>query len=674
MLTVVVLLPVVVAGALLVLPVSDRAALRVWVGAAAVDLALVVWMWVNFDPGTGARGIVDGIAYETSVQWIPTVDASYHVGVDGLSLPLIALTAVLFLATAVWSLREDRRPRRYAALFLFLQTASLGTFAALDLILFFVFFDLSIVGMYFVIAGWGHGNNRRSALKFFLYTFVGSLALLVGFIGLFLGGEERTFDMVRLAANPPLEDSPLLGGLVLLAIGLGLAVKTPLFPFHTWLPDAHTDAPAAGSAILAGVLLKLGTYGFVRIAMPMLPGAWQRWAMVAVVIGVISVLWGAFVALAQRDAKRMIAYTSVNHMGYVILGLGAAGLVAADEQARTIATVGALVQMVSHGLLTGALFLLAGVLWTRGRTYDFSRWGGLARPAPLFAAAFAVAAFGSLGLPGFSSFIAEFQIFTGTLQAAPVAGVIAVTGILVTAGLFLLAVQRLLTGRTLLSATERDEARDDDGDEFGADEFGVDDTVVPAVITAGGHAGHMAGGHHHPDGPRLNSRRDDSSTSGHDSAHQTHGGGPADHDGHDGHTADHGGHDGHARGDSTGGAMDHPTGHSPHGGHTDHHNTHTAPEEAADDPPRHDQDQDQHQDLTAGDAAPVTDPVDQAPPVAPDGPDGPLRAAQFADLSGREGAAILPLLALSVIVGLLPRFLLDVVEPAAAALVSLVSR
>ena len=301
--------------------------------------------------------------------------------------------------------------------------------------------------MYFIIAGWGHGNARRSALKFFLYTFVGSLALLVGFIGLFLGGEERTFDMVALAQDPPLADSPVAGGLVLLAIGLGLAVKTPLFPFHTWLPDAHTDAPAPGSAILAGVLLKLGTYGFVRIAMPILPGAWQRWAMVIVVLGVVSVLWGAFVALAQTDVKRMIAYTSVNHMGYVLLGLGAAGLVAsADQGARTVATVGGVYQMVSHGLLTGALFLLSGVLWSRGRTYDSGRWGGLARPAPVFAAALAVAAFGSLGLPGLSGFIAEFQVFAGALPAAPVATVLAVIGILVTAGLFLLALQRLLTG------------------------------------------------------------------------------------------------------------------------------------------------------------------------------------------------------------------------------------
>lgn len=452
LLSIVILLPVIAAGVLLAMPgLPDRAASWFWVAVAALDLALIVSMWIGFASGApeSASGVVDGIAYAEKIQWIPTVDASYYVGVDGLSLPLIAMSGVLFLAAALWSLREKQRPRTYAALFLFLQTASIGTFASLDLILFFVFFDLTIVGMYFVIAGWGHGDRRRSALKFFIYTFVGSLALLVGFIGLFLGGENRTFDMVQLAADPPLIDSPVAAGLVLLAISVGLAVKTPLFPFHTWLPDAHTDAPAAGSAILAGVLLKLGTYGFVRIAMPILPDAWQRWAMVIVLAGVVSVIWGAFTALAQTDLKRMIAYTSVNHMGYIILGLGAAGLVSqADEQARTIAVTGAMVQMVSHGLLTGALFLLAGVLFDRGGTYAFDRWGGLARPAPIFAAAFGVAAFGSLGLPGLSAFIAEFQIFTGALQAAPVPTVVAVTGIVVTAGLFLVALQRLLSGST----------------------------------------------------------------------------------------------------------------------------------------------------------------------------------------------------------------------------------
>jgi NADH-quinone oxidoreductase subunit M len=333
-------------------------------------------------------------------------------------------------------------------LFLGLQTVSLGLFVALDLILFFLFFDLSIVFMYFLIAGWGHGERARAAaLKFFLYTFLGSLALLLGFILLYLAAQPHTFDIVDLVAADPLAGGGVYAALTLLAIGVGLAVKTPTVPFHTWLPPAHTEAPATGSAILAGVLLKMGTYGFVRIAMPILPDTWRQFAIVAVVVGVVSVLYGALVALAQTDVKRMIAYTSVNHMGYVILGVGAAGILAGtDEQARQLAATGAVTQMVAHGLITGALFLLTGVLYDRGRTYDMTAYSGLAARTPVFAGVFAVAAFASLGLPGFAGFIGEFQIFTGSLSAAPVPTALAVTGILITAGLFLLAVQRLFLG------------------------------------------------------------------------------------------------------------------------------------------------------------------------------------------------------------------------------------
>ncbi len=279
--------------------------------------------------------------------------------------------------------------RALACLFLFLQTVSVGLFVALDLILFFVFFDLSIVGMYFVIAGWGHGERARAAaLKFFLYTFVGSLALLLGFIGLYLAADPHTFDLVELTRSNPLAGQGLYAGLVLLAVGAGLAVKTPTVPLHTWLPPAHTEAPAAGSAILAGVLLKMGTYGFVRIAMPLLPGSWRQYAPVFVVVGVVSVVYGALVALAQTDLKRMIAYTSVNHMGYVVLAIGAAGsLAGSDAQARSLAVTGAVVQMVSHGLLTGALFLLTGVLYDRGGTYALDAYSGLAAHTPRFAAA-----------------------------------------------------------------------------------------------------------------------------------------------------------------------------------------------------------------------------------------------------------------------------------------------
>jgi len=442
-LSLLVFFPLVVALGLLAVPrLPDPTARWVWVVSEAVVVATVAGLWAAYDPDTS------GLAFEEQVPWIPGIGSSYHLGVDGLSLPLLALTAVIFAAGAVYALREQQRPRVHAALFLFLQTTCLGLFVAQDLIVFFVFFDLSIVAMYFAIAGWGHGDAARSALKFFLYTFLGSLVLLLGFIGLYVAADPHTFDMVELSAATPLADRPVAGGLVLTAILVGLAVKTPTVPFHTWLPPAHTDASAVGSAVLAAVLLKMGTYGFVRIAMPMLPEAWRAFAWAIIAVGVVSVVYGALVALAQTDVKRMIAYTSVNHMGYVVVAVGAAGLVAADDpQARAVAVSGAITQMVSHGLITGALFLLAGVLYDRAGSYDLGSFGGLAAPAPQLATAFALGAFASLGLPGFSGFIAEFQVFTGSVAVAPVTAV-ALVGILVTAALFLNAFQRLFTGPT----------------------------------------------------------------------------------------------------------------------------------------------------------------------------------------------------------------------------------
>ncbi len=439
MLTVLLVLPLLGAGLLLVSP--ERFARHLFVGVTALEMVLAVGLYVGATP-TG--GVTSGLAYEQNVAWIPTIDSRYHVGVDGLSLPLVGLTAGIFLACALYGWRRTDRPRSFAAIMLFLETACLGVFVSLDLVLYFVFFDLSIVGMYFVIAGWGHGDAARSALKFFLYTFVGSLALLVGFIGLYLGSDPHTFDLVELARNPP-QLSPLAGGLVLLAVSVGLAVKTPTVPFHTWLPPAHTDAPSEGSAVLAGVLLKLGAYGFVRIALPTLPGPMRTYAVVFLVVGVVGVIYGALVALAQTNLKRMIAYTSVNHMGYVLLAVGAAAL-AGDPNARAIAVSGAVTQMVSHGLITGALFLLAGVLLERAGTYDLSRFGALAGRAPRFALLFAIGAFASLGLPGASGFVAEFQVFVGSLAVAPVAVVFSLLGLLVTAALFLWALNRLMLG------------------------------------------------------------------------------------------------------------------------------------------------------------------------------------------------------------------------------------
>jgi NADH-quinone oxidoreductase subunit M len=439
-----ILLPLAAAAVLALVPaLPARAAQYSFAAVAGVELVLAAALWAGYrDPGPG------GLAFEERLRWIPNVGSSYHLGLDGLSLPLVALTAVIFFACAVydWSAGDRVRPR--AALFLFLESTCLGLFAAQDLILFFLFFDLSIVGMYFVIAGWGHGDRARSALKFFLYTFLGSIALLVGFIGLYLGAQPHTFDIPELVAAAPWRGNPA-GGLVLAAILVGLAVKTPTVPFHTWLPPAHTDAPATGSAVLAGVLLKMGTYGFVRVAMPLLPDAWRAWAPAIITVGVVSVLYGALVALAQSNLKRMIAYTSVNHMGYIVLALGAAGALGRPGTGPgglgSTAVTGAVTQMVSHGLITGALFLLAGVLQDRAGTYDMGAYGGLARSAPRYAGFFAVAAFASLGLPGFSGFIAEFQVFAGSIGLVPAAAV-ALPGIVITAALFLRALQRVFTG------------------------------------------------------------------------------------------------------------------------------------------------------------------------------------------------------------------------------------
>jgi len=340
----------------------------------------------------------------------------------------------------LYSARIGERAASYVVLMLMLETASLGTFMALDGLLFYVFFEVSLVGMYFMIAGWGYEERQRAALMFFLYTLVGSLPLLLAIIGLYLG--SGTFDMRVWVEGTTLGGLPAM--LALIAMLVTFAVKIPAFPVHTWLPAAHVQAPTAGSLILAGVMLKFGTYGLVRFAYQMTPEAFAQAGPVILAFGVVSALYGAFAALAQSDLKKMIAYTSVNHMGYVVMGVAIAAL-ATEPRIRTIALDGATLQMVSHGLVTGALFFLVGMLQDRAHTRGIGDFGGLLGRVPWLGWAFILSAFASLGLPGLAHFPAEFQIFLATLNGMPW-GLIAILAIVVTAALYLRAIAGVFLG------------------------------------------------------------------------------------------------------------------------------------------------------------------------------------------------------------------------------------
>lgn len=410
------------------------------IGIVASGFAFIGAMLIWFRGGSSGSGF----SQVEQVPWIASLGVSYRVGVDGISLPLVGLTALLFLASLVFSINVTERSRSYVALFLLLETSCLGVFLSLDMVLFYVFWEVTLVAMYFIIAGWGYEDCQRAALTFFIYTLLGSLPLLLGIIALYLGSDPHTFDMRVILAHPPL--AGVAASLTFLALIVAFAIKMPLVPVHTWLPAAHTEAPTAGSVVLAGVLLKLGTYGLVRFALQMAPGPFHDAAPVIAVVAVISALYGAFVALGQSDLKRMIAYTSVNHMGYVALGVAAAAA-ATGRMAYTYALDGAVLQMVSHGLVTGALFLLVGILQDRTHTREMKAFGGLLRFAPLLGWLFIGAAFASLGLPGLAHFPAEFQIFLGTLGVWPIATILAIVGIVITAGLYLRAIQAVFLGK-----------------------------------------------------------------------------------------------------------------------------------------------------------------------------------------------------------------------------------
>lgn len=393
-----------------------------------------------------------GIGLRELHPWIPYLNVNYYLGADGLSLPLVVLTTLLSLLCVVYSFRIQERVKEYMAFFLLLQTGMLGVFLSLDLILFYVFWEISLVPMYFIIGIWGGPRREYAAIKFFIYTLVGSLAMLLGILVLYFSG-GHTFDMLKLAELQPLAMGGWKAILVFWGLFLGFAIKVPMFPFHTWLPDAHVEAPTAGSVILAGVLLKMGGYGFLRISLPIMPQQFQQFALVIALLAVVSIVYGALVAMAQNDLKKLIAYSSVNHMGYVMLGLCAAAATAPTAQnllSKTTALNGATLQMVNHGIITGALFFLVGVIYDRAHLRDIDAFGGLGKIVPVYSGLMMFVCFASLGLPGLAGFVSEFLVFLGAFGSAGLAfrvlTAISLLGVVFTAAFFLWMIQRMFLG------------------------------------------------------------------------------------------------------------------------------------------------------------------------------------------------------------------------------------
>src|ERR687892_390435 len=447
--TITTLLPI--AGALVIILVpKDRDRMIRGLGILFTGAALVlsIAMAIGFDYG------VHGLQYELDVNWISAIGARYHVGIDGISLPLYVLTFLLSFLCAIYTWRfvpEPGRAKAFLALMLLLETGMAGTFIAFDLILFFVFWELVLVPMYFLIGIWGSANREYAAIKFFLYTLFGSVFMLLGFLGLYFNGPEpHTFDLVKLtefgAAGGFTHTFQLI---VFGAIALGFAIKVPMWPFHTWLPDAHTEAPTIGSVLLAGIMLKMGTYGFVRIALPVLPEGAEAYAPWIGVLAAIAIVYAALACLAQRDLKRLIAFSSVGHMGFVMLGIA------------TLTEIGiqaAIFGMVAHGVITGMLFFLVGSIYDRYHTRQIAEiGGGMAQRMPKLAGVFAFVSIASLGLPGLAGFWGEVMALlsafrpneallgdqVGLFRGLMVAGGV---GTILTAGYFLWMLQRVNMG------------------------------------------------------------------------------------------------------------------------------------------------------------------------------------------------------------------------------------
>lgn len=439
LLSVVIFLPLVFAAFLFFVRGDERIRQLALVGAL-VEFAVSLYMLHIFDPQQVALQMVENKA------WIPAFGIHYFIGIDGISLWLVMLTTFLMPLTILgsWTSIKDRVKGFHIAL-LVLQSAMLGSFLAMDAILFYIFFEASLIPMYFMIGIWGGVNRKYATIKFFIYTMAGSVFMLLAIIAMMLmtkalpGGHMSAslLDFYRLEL--PFVAGEFLNSQTLLffAFAVAFAIKVPMFPFHTWLPDAHVQAPTAGSVILAGVMLKMGTYGFLRFAMPLFPQATEYWSWLFLFLGVFGIIYGALVAMVQPDIKKLVAYSSVSHMGYVVLGLFAL---------NEMSVGGALYQMLNHGISTGALFLLVGMVYERTHSREISDYGGLAVAAPIFTIFFIIITMSSIAVPMTNGFIGEFMILMGTFLTQKYYAMFAVAGVVLGAAYMLWMVKKVFFG------------------------------------------------------------------------------------------------------------------------------------------------------------------------------------------------------------------------------------
>lgn len=431
-------------------------------GATILQLVFAALIWINFNPALTGINDVSKFQFVEKATWINLqgvgwfghVVIEYFLGIDGLSLPMIVLTSLISFVGVVASWNINKAQKGYFALYLLLDTGMMGVFVALDMFLFYMFWEIMLLPMYFLIGIWGGPRREYAAIKFFLYTLLGSVLILLVMLALYFsvsikdpvtGQMTHTFNMLAMMNPANYDPNSILGGIgtywrdvAFIALFIGFAIKVPIFPFHTWLPDAHVEAPTAISVILAGVLLKMGTYGMLRINFPLLPEATQWAAPAIAVFGVINMVYGAFCAMAQEDLKRLVAYSSISHMGFCLLGMAA--LTPAGIEAS-------IVQMFNHGTITSMLFTLVGVVYDRGHTREISRYGGMATEMPFYTAFFGFAFMASLGLPGLSGFIGEALTFVGAFPIYPALTIIGATSVIFTAGYHLWALQRVFLGK-----------------------------------------------------------------------------------------------------------------------------------------------------------------------------------------------------------------------------------